>query len=133
MELRQISRTSLACLKLANKIVERVYPDWGEVCRLQSCDQPQPWSFLEGGRETTLRTRVVQFYPKASSFFKSSVFRCLHENTKTAFFNISPVWREFLKSCDIGDRVHRIRVETGQIRKEKSCVFKRKRMRVNGT
>ena len=59
------------CSALANKIMEREYPDWGEVCCVQSRDQPQPGSFLEEGREGTLGTRLFGWHQTRQ------IFRCM--------------------------------------------------------
>ena len=67
---------------------------------------------------------------QTSSFSKSSGFHRPHGNRKTAFSKKIPLWRAS-ESCVFGDRFHRIRVNGLAYPQRKSCVFKRKRIRVD--
>ena len=68
------------------------------------------------------RWSAVEFDLVTSSFSKSSVFRCSHEDTKTVFSKLSTLESVF-ESCVFGDHFHRIRVgERPKLR------FKRRRI-----
>ena len=47
------------CSVHACKIIQGVYPDWRQVCRVKSRNQKQPGFYLEGGRERTVGTRLL--------------------------------------------------------------------------
>ena len=50
---------------------------------------------------------------------------------KRRFQNI-PLREAFLRCSVVGDRIDRLRVDGKVIRKEKLCILKQKRVRVNG-